>query len=189
MLLFPTLTTAHEIDISGWRLVQEEAHHEFIIPEETIIGSESYVIVARNCAKEEFEAFWGINLPVNVVFLNSQNTVPQINGDETFNLKDSFEERVDGTTVPMGREGGETVQRNNPGDAPDEEASWTRFSTDLATPGSGAGTLSNSGIVINEFSDATGSGNYIFEFVELFNDDRKSEAQTMSLGVLKSVLR
>ena len=39
------------------------------------------------------------------------------------------------------------------------------------TPGSGAtGTGCGKGPVINEFSDALGTNNYVYEFVEIYND-------------------
>jgi hypothetical protein len=39
-----------------------------------------------------------------------------------------------------------------------------------ATPGSGAGAGCAKGVVINEFSDALGTNNFIYEFIELHND-------------------
>ena len=37
-------------------------------------------------------------------------------------------------------------------------------------PGTGAPAPCNKGVFISEFSDALGTGNYIYEFVELYND-------------------
>jgi hypothetical protein len=179
---------ADGLDLSGWHLVQEGAHHEFVIPEGTVVESNGYVVVARNSSKEEFELFWGVSLPDEVVFLDSGNSVPKINGDEYFLLLDSGENVIDGPTVAMAEGADESVQRNNPGDPPDEEGSWTRGDPDtFATPGSGAGVPGGAGIVINEFSDALGSGNYIYEFVELFNDD-ETGVNVLSWGTVKSVV-
>jgi len=48
--------------------------------------------------------------------------------------------------------------------------SWNVLSPSSATPGAGAGAGCGKGVVINEFSDISGTGNFIFEFVELHND-------------------
>jgi len=40
----------------------------------------------------------------------------------------------------------------------------------IGYPRAGAGTGCAKGVVINEFSDAEGTGNFIFEFVELHYD-------------------
>jgi hypothetical protein len=48
--------------------------------------------------------------------------------------------------------------------------SWNIGATTLATPGSGAGAGCAGGVKINEFSDAAGTGNYVYEFVEVHND-------------------
>ena len=162
---------AGDVDLGGWKVVQEEAFHEYTIPDGIVVESNGYVIVARNCTLVEFETFWGITLPGNAVFIDSENSMPMINGDEYYTLKDSNETVIDGPTVAMSPGAGESVQRNNPGDYPGSESSWTRTADVDATPGWGAGALSYAGVVINEFSDASGIGNYIYEFVELFNDD------------------
>ena len=186
--LIPSSSLADAVDLSGCTIVQEGAFHDYVIPEGTVIESEGYVIIARNCTKGEFEAFWETLAP-GVVFLNSENSVPQINGDEYFTLNDPAGAPIDGPTIAMGAEAGESVQRNNPCDPAGDEESWTRYDSETATPGSGAGMLSGAGVVINEFSDAVGSGNYIYEFVEIFNDDGAPGVAVMSWGVLKSSLR
>jgi len=47
---------------------------------------------------------------------------------------------------------------------------WNIGASASGTPGSGAITTCGKGVFISEFSDALGTGNYIYEFVELFND-------------------
>ena len=49
-------------------------------------------------------------------------------------------------------------------------ASWTITGSSSGTPGSGAGAGCAKGVVINEFSDALGTGNFVYEFIELHND-------------------
>jgi len=49
--------------------------------------------------------------------------------------------------------------------------SWTVSTWSLATSGSGAGEGCARGVVINEFTDPLGSGNFNYEFVELYYDN------------------
>jgi hypothetical protein len=70
----------------------------------------------------------------------------------------------------MGTSAGSSVQRKDPCLAPSTAASWNVVSASSATPGTGAGAGCAKGVVINEFSDALGTGNFIYEFVELHND-------------------
>jgi hypothetical protein len=167
----PSIVKAAGIDLGEWHLIQENSSCDFVFPAGTVVEDRGYVIIARNCEKDDFERFWGVELASHVIFINSGDQILLINGDELFTLRDPDDIMVDGPTIAMAESGGESVQRNNPGDPPGDETSWTRFDWDNASPGSGAGSSSNAGIVINEFSDALGSGNYIYEFVELFNDE------------------
>ncbi|MDI6807764.1 MAG: phospholipase D-like domain-containing protein [Candidatus Eisenbacteria bacterium] len=176
-LVLPGLVSAAAVDLSGWKVVQANSDQTYTIPNGTAIPGKGYVIVARNATQAQFETFWGVTLGPNVVFLNTGDATgvaPKINGDETFTLKNASLVVIDGPTVAMAPYGtaGQSIRRNNPGDPAGVEASWTR-GPDRATgnPGSGAGTLSNAGVRINEFSDALGTGNFVYEFVELFNDD------------------
>jgi hypothetical protein len=47
---------------------------------------------------------------------------------------------------------------------------WTKVAASSATPGTGGLTGCGKGVFINEFSDAIGTGNYVYEFVEIFSD-------------------
>lgn len=161
------------IDLSGWQLVQEHSHQEFTFPAGTILQPNGYLIVARNADKDEFENFWRISLPENCVFINAHSIVdgygfPQINGDETFKLLNNASQLIDGETVAISS--GKSVQRKTPSSPPGDPQSWDIRPDDEATPGSGVGSLSGAGVVINEFSDTSGTGNYVYEFVELFFD-------------------
>ena len=96
--------------------------------------------------------------------------MPVINGSETYRLNIASSTLVDGTTIAMPSAAGSTVQRKDPCLAAGSSASWTISSSTAATPGSGAGAGCAKGVVINEFSDAAGTGNFIYEFIELHND-------------------
>ena len=96
--------------------------------------------------------------------------MPQINGSETYSLFNAAGTKVDGATFAMSASGGQSLRRIDPCNAPGSSSSWTIGVTTTATPGSGAGAGCAKGPVINEFSDAAGTGNFVYEFVELHND-------------------
>jgi len=126
------------------------------------------VIIARNCTRSQFENFWGVQLPDEVVFLNGGNSFPVINGSENYTLVNAAGDTVDGPTISMSS--GHSIQRISPLDPAGSPSSWDVVPDNLATPGSGANPANSHKVVINEASDASGSGNYIYEFVELFYD-------------------
>ncbi len=70
----------------------------------------------------------------------------------------------------MASAGGNSVQRKDPCLSPSAAASWNVVASTSGTPGSGAGAGCAKGVVINEFSDALGTGNFVYEFIELHND-------------------
>ncbi|HKS23962.1 MAG TPA: hypothetical protein VJZ76_14255 [Thermoanaerobaculia bacterium] len=165
-----TKTVDDAIDVGGWTLTQANATLNYTIPTGTIIQSHGYVIVARNATKAQFESFWGVTLGANVTYVNSADHMPQINGSETYTLKNSGGTTIDGATVGMDSGALKSLQRANCG-AVGSAGTWTNVSASSATPGSGGLTGCGKGVFINEFSDAIGTGNYIYEFVELFNDN------------------
>jgi len=158
------------IDLSNWRLVQANASNTFTLPAGTVIPDNGYVIIARNAAKSAFEAFWGRTLAGNVIYINSAGAIPVINGNENYTLSNAGGAVVDGPTVNMTSGGGKSFQRKDPCLAAGASASWDVLATTAATPGSGAAAGCARGVVINEFSDASGTGNFIYEFVELHSD-------------------
>jgi hypothetical protein len=104
-----------------------------------------------------------------VVYLNSAGILPVINGSETYTLNNAGGTNVEGPTIAMAAAGGQSIRRVDPCLAPGTASSWT-VATTGANPGSGAGAGCAKGLVINEFSDATGTNNFVYEFVELHND-------------------
>ncbi len=159
-------------DVSGWRLGQVTATYDYTLPAGTVIPDGGYLIVGRNATKAQFEAFWrgGTPLPANVLYLNSGDRMPVINGDEAYTLYNAAGTIIDGRTLKMPASAGSTLQRRDPCQSAGASASWTTSASSGATPGSGAGAGCARGVVINEFSDATGTGNFIYEFLELHND-------------------
>lgn len=162
------------VDVSGWRLAQLNASHNYTIPSGTVIPADGYLIIGRKASRGAFENFWrgGTPLPANVLYLNSGDRMPLINGGETFDLYDTAGSLIDGRTISMAEKAGQSIQRRDPCNSPSATASWFVLASSSGTPGSGAGAGDGcaKGVVINEFSDALGTGNYIYEFIELYND-------------------
>jgi beta-lactamase superfamily II metal-dependent hydrolase len=163
-----TVSNGIPVNVGGWTLTQANATLTYTIPAGTTIPSKGYVIVARNATKAAFQTFWGVTLGANVVYINSADTMPQINGSETYTLKNGAT-TIDGPTVAMDSAAGFDFERATCG-AVGTLSSWFHRASTSGTPGTGGLTTCNKGVFINEFSDALGTGNFVYEFVELFND-------------------
>src|SRR3954454_11417008 len=164
-----TVSNGVPVNIGGWTLTQANATLTYTIATGTTIPSKGYVIVARNATKTASQPFWGVPLAANVVFINAADTMPQINGSETYTLKNASGVTIEGTTVAMDTSGGSDFQRATCG-AIGTLSSWTKLASASGSPGAGGLNGCNNGPFINEFSDALGTGNYGYEFIELFND-------------------
>jgi hypothetical protein len=164
------VTVSNGTDVGGWRISQANATLDYTIPAGTVIPNHGYLVVARNATKAAFEAFWGVTLGSSVVYLSSADTMPQINGSETYSLYNAASTKVEGPTFGMASAAGQSLRRIDPCNSVGVSASWNVGATTLATPGSGAGAGCAGGVKINEFSDAVGTGNFVYEFVELHND-------------------
>ena len=164
------VTVSNGTDVSNWRIVQASSALTYTVPAGTVIPSNGYLIVARNATKAAFQSFWGVTLASNVVYLNSADTMPQINGSETYTLFNAAGTQVDGATFAMSASAGQSLRRKDPCNSPGAGASWNIGASSLATPGTGAAAGCAKGPVINEFSDAAGTGSFVYEFVELHND-------------------
>ncbi len=161
------------VDVSGWRLVQANSAITYTLPAGSLIPAGGYLIVARDATKAAFEAFWrgGTALPSNVLYVNSAGAFPQINGSENYALNNAAGTRVDGATISMASAANQALRRKDPCQAAGTTASWNVGATTTADPGLGAGVGCAKGVVINEFADAAGTGNFIYEFVELHHDN------------------
>ncbi|HEX9942263.1 MAG TPA: hypothetical protein VGG03_09625 [Thermoanaerobaculia bacterium] len=159
------------IDISGWKVRQADSAYEYTLPAGTRIPDNGYLVLGRDASQSAFETFWRRgSLPANAVYINSGGAMPLINGAESYELLDASGARVDGPTIKMPRSAGSTVQRRDPCLVSSRKKSWTINKSSKATPGSNAGPGCRKGVVINEFSDAEGTGNFPYEFVELHYD-------------------
>jgi hypothetical protein len=155
-------------DISGWKVTQASSTITFTIPAGTVIPANGYVVIARNATKSAFESFWGVTLGANVVYLNGAGAFPQINGSESYTLKNKSGTVIDGPTIAMPSGAMKDLQRKDPCTSAHTSSNWTIGATTNATPGSGGGTGCAKGVIINELSDAV--TNFNLEFVELRND-------------------
>ena len=175
-----TFTTGSPaLDLSGWTIKQYNYSFTYTFPAGTTIPQNGYIVLARDVTEAEFRAAWP-SMPIEAVFVNSNpagscadGCMPLINGAETFELYDASSALIDGITIAMAS--GNAYQRNNPGDPPGSASSWTTVAQGSANPGSGAGTLSGAGVVINEMADA---GTSTYEFIELFYDGGSSIPDT-----------
>jgi hypothetical protein len=158
------------LNVGGWRVAQLNSTNNYTLPTGTTIPAGGYLVIGRDATKAAFEAFWGA-LPASVVYLNSAGLMPVINGDETYDLYNAAGTLVDGRTIAMTAGGGSTVQRKDPCLSASASASWTVAASSTATPGSGAGAGCARGAVINEFADALGTGNFVYELIELHYDN------------------
>ncbi len=57
--------------VGGWTLTQANSAGNYTMPAGTTIPAEGYLVIGRNATKAAFEAFWGVTLRRNVVYLNS----------------------------------------------------------------------------------------------------------------------
>ena len=158
------VTGSGGLDLTGFRLIQENSHREFVFDTVTIPPA-GFVILARNATRSQFESFWGVSLPEQVIFVNSHGQFPVINGDEIFTLVNVQGDTLDGPTVPMST--GISLQRSQTGPANDPSV-WITLPDSQATPGSLNGLVADPGLWITEISDASGAGNYVYEFIELY---------------------
>ncbi|HYS54847.1 MAG TPA: Ig-like domain-containing protein [Thermoanaerobaculia bacterium] len=166
-----TVNNALPVDISGWTITQANASYTYTFPAGTKIQPNSYLVLARNASKSAFQTFWGVTLGASVVYINSAGAFPVINGSENYVLKNAAGNTIDGVTISMSASAGQDIQRKDPCLAANLTSSWNILATTSANPGSGAGAGCGHGVVINEFSDAAGTGNYVYEFVELHYDN------------------
>lgn len=164
------VTPTRSTDVTGFKLRQQNSTYNYIVPAGTRVPHGGYLIIARNASRADFERFFKVTLGLDVVFLNSGGALPVLNGDENFTLYSSGGSQVDGRTINMPAGGGDSLSRKNPCAAANLSSSWNVQSSSAATPGRGAGAGCGRGLVINEFADPPGTGEYVYEFIELYND-------------------
>ncbi|GAC1432466.1 MAG: hypothetical protein NVSMB68_04940 [Thermoanaerobaculia bacterium] len=161
-------SSSSSTDVSGWTITQANATIVFTIPAGTSIPANGYLVIGRQATKAAFETFWSTSLGKSVVYIDGSGVFPQINGSENYTLKDATGATVDGPTISMASTANQDLQRKSPCLPASMRTSWNVLATTSANPGSGAAPGCAKSVVINEFSDAAGPGNYVYEFVELY---------------------
>jgi len=153
--------------VSGWTLVQTASDRTFTFPDGTLFGPGDVVVVGRDAALADFEAFWGVTLGANVTYFDGDDDWPNVNGGETYELDDQDGAAVDGPTIALDE--GHCYARVSSELDPGDPASWTALDAapGQATPGSGPDAPGEPGLHVTELCDATGTGAYVYEFVEL----------------------
>jgi endonuclease/exonuclease/phosphatase family metal-dependent hydrolase len=162
------------IDVSGYTLEQITSDASITLPAGTEIAPEGFLIIGRNASRAAFESFWGVTLGADIVYISGMDIIggngfPVINGDEQYRLLDDMGAPLDPAsghlpTTPI--TDGSSYQRS----ATDGSA-FTQLAEASANPGAFSGTAAETGeVVITEIGDAAGSGNYVYEFIELYHD-------------------
>ena len=154
-----------EVNLNGWTLVQDSSAITYTFGD-LLVPEGNYLIICRgNKSQSEFESFWGVTLGTNVIFLDSVSPViPQNNGRETYSLYDSFGVLQD-TTMPRESNSDKCMQRDS-----SNVFSFALLPSSSASPGSFSGGGHGAGMVITEFVDTAGTGNYLYNFIEIYND-------------------
>lgn len=102
-----------------------------------------------------------MTLGANVVFLNAGGAMPVVNGSENYTLRNASLVVADGPSASQPTSGARTLQRTDPC-----ASTWTTLVETSSNSGSGAAGGCGGGVKLNEISDASGTGNFIYEFIE-----------------------
>ncbi len=157
------------LNIGSYQIRQYDSTKTYTIPENTCIQPDGYVILARDAIQEAFESYWNTTLPGNTVYIDTNGDFPSINGEETFELFDPTGISVDGPSGLAVVEETTTQRTNTTADAT-FPSSWSSQPLTNATPGYGATGDNSAGLTITEYADTIGTGNYVYEYVELYYD-------------------
>uniref|UniRef100_A0A7C3J6Z3 T9SS type A sorting domain-containing protein n=1 Tax=candidate division WOR-3 bacterium TaxID=2052148 RepID=A0A7C3J6Z3_UNCW3 len=152
-----------DYNLTGWKLKQYNSSVTYTFGNITVPGG-YYVIICRGAKKANFEAYYGVTLSSNVIFIDSTGNMPTLNGAELFSLYDNLNNKID--TTFMSLVAGNIYYRDSTNV---NTFSSVSFSITYATPGSTGSTVINKGrgMVITEVVDAA---NYLYEYIELYND-------------------
>jgi hypothetical protein len=160
--------TGDALDLSGFVLENREnepPQQITVLPDGLTIEAGGVLVIARAADRADFESYWG-PLPSTAEFLNANiegSGVPVVNGGERFAIRSPVGTLLDGPTIAG--ETGMVYRRTSTAEA-DQASAWTVGGEADATPG--AVEIGGApGLVITEWGDATGGGNFVYEYVEL----------------------
>lgn len=174
------------LDVSGFRIDQVNGSASITLPEATVLDANGILVIGRDADRAAFESFWGPMNPavgyLDGMAVTGDNGFPVINGGEQYRVRDAAGAAHDPATgyLPTtAAQSGSSYERVAL-DAP----AFTRRAADQATPGSYAGLAGQTGgLRVAEISDALGSGNYLYEFVELVYDAAPVPAERVTLSL------
>jgi hypothetical protein len=162
-------TVPGSVDLSGWQLRQTQSSRSFVFPPGTRIDPGGVIIVCRSASQTALESFFGTTFADWVAVLSGAGNFPTLNGDETLALPDAAGLLVDGPSIALPPGGGMVFDRRAPGLASDPGI-WSASAaprTD-ATPGRATQDVpAGLGPFLSEICDDAGSGNYVYEYVEV----------------------
>jgi hypothetical protein len=166
----PTPVTGDEIDLSGF-IIENWEHDPVIqigiLPDGVVLERGQHLVLGRDSSKTQFEAYWGVTLGDDVVYLNAETPgsgVPNINGSEHFAVKTPVGTVIHETAVATNGKNrchhrvalGESTDGNN----------WAWDRSENAVPG--ATDLPSGGpseLLIDQFSDADDPA---YEFLQFY---------------------
>jgi hypothetical protein len=153
-----------DVDLSGYTIVQTGSDRELVLPDDTAVPLGGCLVVGRNASPGAFQAFWDMNWGDEVVYIDGADDFPSINGDETYSLRSAADVLLEGPTPAL--EMGTAVWRS---DADDVDGWNVDMSPNTgSTPGISDAFGGSSGTpYLSEYSDPTGAGNFVYEFVEI----------------------
>jgi len=159
---------ADTVDLSGFILLQTDSARELVLPEGTIVPVGGAIVIGRDASRAAFEDFWGVAMGDDVVYVDGIDNFPNINGAETYTLLTPLRTVVDGPSPGLVALTS-SARTDASAEASDPEAWSSSASPNLdATPGTSIATGGQTGSAfLGEVVDATGAGNYLYEFVEI----------------------
>ncbi len=125
------------------------------------------LVIVRFATRGEFESHWG-PMPDDTIYITNEGEnsgVPIINGNEVWALVSAVGSDLDGPTIEG--DDNKAFQRVNVGPS-DNANTWDEVDDSEATPGVCPLPTTNVGLKICEWSDASGGGNFVYEFIELY---------------------
>ena len=157
------------IDLSGWTISQTSPSGTFVLPQGTTLNVGECIVVGKTATKTQFVNAWRVTWDSTVHYIEG-GSFPEVNGYETFTLKDKDGNTVDGPTIQMAQTGGYIYGRTA-GAPAGQYTSWLAYNLNGSQgglPGSGEQPyFPYPGIYISKFSDSpTGS----YDFVEIYFD-------------------
>lgn len=157
------------LDLSGWTVVQQYSSMTYTFPQGTVLPVSDCIVIGKDATQSQFVSAWNAVFSSQVHYLTGAG-FPDINGYETFQLKDKDGNSVDGPTIQMAQNGG-FIYGRNAGQPAGQYSSWLAYAmsgVQGGLPGSGEQPAPNyPGLYISKFSDSP-AGSY--DFVEIYLD-------------------